>query len=174
MLIYSQDLPTSQDFPICTYPVHPHGPTPYGRRCFSCMFLFRSSFLNSIVSLVCTYTIPSYFYDVNSFFTTFDIFIIHNLLTEMRLTFSIFREPYFIRVSSYYNAIFDVKKREDRHDPLLILIISIFHTLLGYSIYTPFSFFLHTIFTPFWCHKMPQYTILHHFPPYPEIPIFRR
>ena len=85
-----------KDFPICTYPVHPHGPTPYGRRCFSCMFLLRSSFLNSVVSLVCNYIIAPHLYNVNSFFTIFYIFIIHDLLTEKRLTFSIFREPYFL------------------------------------------------------------------------------
>ena len=52
------------------------------------------------------------FYTVNTFFTTFYIFIIHNLLTEMRLTFSIYREPYFFdRVYSYYNAFSRTKKR---------------------------------------------------------------
>lgn len=42
------------------------------------------------------YTITLLYIHVNSFFTTFYIFIIHDLLTEMRLTFSIFREPYFL------------------------------------------------------------------------------
>ena len=42
------------------------------------------------------YTIARQYIHVNTFFTTFCIFIIHNLLTEMRLTFSIFREPYFL------------------------------------------------------------------------------
>ena len=62
------------------------------------------------------YTIAWQYIHVNTFFTTFCIFIIHNLLTEMRLTFSIFREPYFLteffdRVSSYYNVFFLHEKK---------------------------------------------------------------
>ena len=130
--IYSQDLPTPQDFPICTYPVHPHGPTPYGRRCFSCMFLLRSSFLNSVVSLVCNYIIAPHLYNVNIFFTTFYIFIIHNLLTEMRLTFSIFREPYFLpKFLPIIMYFFRTKKEELLPSHVIILVFNfcfIFHS----------------------------------------------